>query len=102
MNDLDNTQKEIVNSTESKILVVAGSGSGKTRVLTERVKHLLSNGINPKGIVAITFTNAAADEMRERLGKEADDVYIGTIHGYANRLLLIGGLETHQYIEEEN
>ena len=102
MNDLDSVQKEIVNSTESKILVVAGSGSGKTRVLTERIKHLLSNGVNPKGIVAITFTNAAADEMRERLEKEADDVYIGTIHGYANRLLLIGGLETHQYIEEEN
>jgi len=51
MNDLDSVQKEIVNSTESKILVVAGSGSGKTRVLTERIKHLLSNGVNPKGIV---------------------------------------------------
>lgn len=102
MNELDNIQKEIVKSNKSKILVVAGSGSGKTRVLTERIKFLLSNGIDPKKIVAITFTNAAADEMRERLGKEADNVYIGTIHGYANRLLLIGGLETNQYIEEEN
>lgn len=102
MNNLDNIQEKIVTSDSSKILVVAGSGSGKTRVLTERIKYLLNKGVDPKGIVAITFTNAAADEMRERLGEIANGVYIGTIHGYANRLLLIGGLETRQYIEEEN
>lgn len=101
MLNLDNIQQEIVTTKESKVLVIAGSGSGKTRVLTERIRYLLNNGVEPKGIVAITFTNAAADEMRERLEKEAEDVYIGTIHGYANRLLLMAGLETQQYIKEE-
>lgn len=100
--ELDVQQKKIVESKESKILVIAGSGSGKTRVLTERIKYLLDNGVDPKKLVAITFTNAAADEMRERLGESVKDAFIGTIHSYANKLLLLGGITTKKYIEEED
>ena len=102
MIELDKVQKEIVNSTAHKILVIAGSGSGKTRVLTERIKKLINNGIRTDKIVAITFTNAAADEMKERLGDIIGNAYIGTIHGYANKILLINGIDTSKYIEEED
>lgn len=102
MFELDDIQKEIVQSESDKILVIAGSGSGKTRVLTERIKNLLKIGVKPEKIVAITFTNAAADEMRERLGDKSTDMYIGTIHGYANRLLLLNGIETSSFIDSEN
>lgn len=98
---LDKVQEEIVNSTESKILVIAGSGSGKTRVLTERIKALVEKGENPTKIVAITFTNAAAAEMKERLGEIGNKVFIGTIHSYANRLLLTEGIDTSEYINDE-
>jgi DNA helicase II / ATP-dependent DNA helicase PcrA len=64
---LDKIQQEIVESNDNNIIVVAGAGSGKTRVLTERVKRLINDGIDPCNIVVITFTNMAADEMRERL-----------------------------------
>ena len=99
---LDKTQKEIVNSNESKILVIAGSGSGKTRVLTERIKRLINNGVPTENIVAITFTNFAADEMKERLGNIVGEAFIGTIHSYANKILLANGISTIRYIEEEN
>lgn len=99
---LDETQKEIVETTSDRVLVVAGSGSGKTRVVTERIKFLLDNNVNPKGIVAITFTNAAAEEMRERLGEKAKDAYIGTIHSYANKLLIKNGISTAKAIKEED
>lgn len=99
---LDKTQKEIVNSTANRILVIAGSGSGKTRVLTERIKKLINNGTRTDRIVAITFTNAAADEMKERLGDIIGNAFIGTIHSYANKILLINGIDTSKYIEEEN
>lgn len=82
-------QEEIVNSDAKKIIVDAGSGSGKTRTLTERVIKLLNDGANPKSIVVITFTNMAADELKSRLDgiKGSDDCFIGTIHSYANKLL---------------
>lgn len=99
--NLDKVQKEIVNSEYDKILVVAASGSGKTRVITERVKALIERGENPQKIVAITFTNAAAIEMRERLGNIADEVFIGTIHSYANRLLVLDGIDTSSYLNDE-
>lgn len=86
---LDEQQQAIVNSEAKNIVVVAGAGSGKTRVLTERVKHLLETGVMPHNIVAITFTNLAAEEMRTRL-KDLDgigDAFIGTIHSFANRLM---------------
>ena len=64
---LDNEQRAAVYAEDKNVLVVAGAGSGKTRVLTERIKHLVESGVDPSGIVAITFTNMAADEMRARL-----------------------------------
>ena len=90
---LDTNQEQIVNSTAKNIIVSAGAGSGKTRVLTERVKHLIDNGVQPENIVCITFTNKAADEMRERLN-DVDGIgeaFIGTIHSFANRILKASG-----------
>lgn len=87
---LDKDQIKIVNSTAKDICVVAGAGSGKTTVLTERIRHLIKDeGIIPEDIVAITFTVAAADEMRERLSdvEGIDDMFIGTIHSLAFALL---------------
>ena len=100
--ELDKIQKEIVNSNENKILVIAGSGSGKTRVLTERIKRLINDGVPSKNIVAITFTNFAADEMKERLGSIVGEAFIGTIHSYANKILLANNISTVRYIEEED
>lgn len=90
---LDANQEQVVNSTSKNIIVSAGAGSGKTRVLTERVKHLVDNGVQPENIVCITFTNKAADEMRERL-KDVNGIgeaFIGTIHSFANRILKASG-----------
>lgn len=89
---LDEDQIKIVNSDAKNICVVAGAGSGKTTVLTERIRHLVKDeGVIPEDIVAITFTNAAADEMRERLAdiEDVDTMFIGTIHSFANALLRI-------------
>ena len=89
---LDKDQIKIVNSTAKNICVVAGAGSGKTTVLTERIRHLIKDeGVIPEDIVAITFTVAAADEMRERLSdvEGIDDTFIGTIHSLAFALALI-------------
>ena len=93
--NLSEIQLEIVNSKEKNIIVDAGSGSGKTRVLTERVKRLLDEGVNPKSMVIITFTNMAADELYSRLAEypKIKDCFIGTIHAYANKLLRRTGYE---------
>lgn len=89
---LSKVQQEIVDSTEKNIVVSAGAGSGKTRVLTERIKHLLVKGVKPSNIVAITFTNMAADEMKERLKEVySGDMFIGTIHSFASRILRSSG-----------
>lgn len=93
--NLDNTQKEIVTSSSKNIIVSAGAGSGKTRVLTERVKYLLESGVSPENIVCITFTNKAADEMKQRLAdvEGIGDAFIGTIHSFANRILKNSGIK---------
>lgn len=85
---LDEKQMEIVNSTEPRIIVEAGGGSGKTKTLIERVKKLLNDGVEPSNIVCITFTNMAAEEMKERLIDipGIGDCFIGTIHSFANRI----------------
>lgn len=98
---LDIYQEEIVKSTAPHIVVVSGAGSGKTRVLTERIKWLIEQGNDPKKIVAITFTNFAADEMRERLGDICKEAFIGTTHSYANRLLIKNGYDTSAFIEND-
>lgn len=87
---LDSQQEAIVNSTEKNIVVVAGAGSGKTRVLTERIRHLIKDlGISAHSIVAITFTNAAAEEMKLRLSdiSTVGEAFIGTIHSFANHIM---------------
>lgn len=99
---LDPNQEKVVFSEAQNILVVAGAGSGKTRVLTERIKHLLDIGVEPVNIVAITFTNMAADEMKARLKDvpSIGDAFIGTIHSFANRIYRESG-ETYRLMTEE-
>lgn len=91
---LDLDQETIVNSKEQNILVVAGAGSGKTRVLTERVEHLINEGVKPCNIVCITFTNMAAQEMKARLCtvEGIRDSFIGTIHAFANSIYRNSGI----------
>ena len=97
-------QDMAVKAKESKVVVVAAAGSGKTRVITERVRYLLSIGEDPNSIYAITFTNNAAQEMRDRLTglQGIEDVFIGTIHSLANRILVKNGIKTTDAIESQD
>jgi len=82
--------------------VLAAAAAGKTAVLTERARKLLRDGVNPSDIAVITFTNLAAQELRDRLADDyKDGIYIGTIHGLANKFLLTHGINTGKLIEDE-
>lgn len=100
---LDEQQYEAVHTRSSLALVVAGAGSGKTRVLTERVKFLMSEGVQSSNIVAITFTNMAAEEMKERLAtvEGIGDVFIGTIHSFANRVMRLNGNTNYRIYNDD-
>lgn len=99
---LDKNQQEIVDSDEPRIIVEAGAGSGKTRVLIERVKRLLKDGVEPSNMVCITFTNMAAEEMKERLVgvPGIGDCFIGTIHSFANKIFKNSNIEYKLFNEE--
>lgn len=99
---LDENQLEIVNSNEHNIIVEAGAGSGKTRTLIERIKRLLNDGVEPQNIVAITFTNMAAEEMKERLIDVTGigDCFIGTIHSFANKIFKNSNEDYKIYTDE--
>lgn len=89
---LNSEQAKAVRAIEGPVLVFAGAGTGKTRVITHRIAYMIESGINPSNIAAMTFTNKAANEMRERLftminPKDAKKVSIGTFHSYCARLL---------------
>ena len=98
--ELSKQQRAIVESTEPYIVVVASAASGKTRCLSERVKWLLANGVPAEEIVAITFTNAAADEIQERVGNPPG-LFIGTIHSLANYYLRAAGIDTSKVLNDE-
>ncbi|RKY02063.1 MAG: ATP-dependent DNA helicase PcrA, partial [Spirochaetes bacterium] len=98
LNDLNPPQKEAVKSVDGPILIFAGAGSGKTRVLTYRIAYLIKEkGINPLQILAVTFTNKAADEMKERvrkiLGFNRVEPLISTFHSFALRILRIHAIK---------
>ena len=88
---LNDKQIEAVNHTLGPCLVLAGAGSGKTRVLTERIIKLIDDGVSPYNILAITFTNKAAREMKSRvenkIGSVADSIFIGTFHSFGLRII---------------
>jgi DNA helicase-2/ATP-dependent DNA helicase PcrA len=93
LEELNDAQRQAVVNTDGPTLIIAGPGSGKTRVLTYRIAHLLNNGVDPFGILALTFTNKAAESMRQRIERIADNnarnLYMGTFHSVFARILRV-------------
>ena len=92
LDGLNSSQREAVEQIDGPIMVIAGAGSGKTRVLTYRIAHMIKQGIDPFNILALTFTNKAAKEMTERInaivgGGEARNITMGTFHSVFSRIL---------------
>lgn len=99
---LSSLQKKIIQTKQNRVIVLSAAASGKTLVLTERVKYLLDNGADPEKIVVFTFTNAAAEEMRKRIGDQGRGCFINTVHSYAYNLLIKHGIDTSSAIDEED
>ncbi len=95
LDELNDIQRAAVEQTEGPVMIIAGPGSGKTRVLTYRIAHLIEKGVDPFRILALTFTNKASAEMRERIesivGSESRNLYMGTFHSIFARILRIEG-----------
>src|SRR6202012_2997261 len=92
ISELNDRQREAVLHKDGPIMIVAGAGSGKTKVLTTRIAHLLAQGVDAWNILALTFTNKAAKEMKERVEKilgnnEARNLYIGTFHSVFAKIM---------------
>lgn len=101
--ELSQLQKEILNAPYNKIVVLSSAASGKTFLMTEKVRQLLRAGVNPKEIAVITFTNMAAGELRQRLGDDyKDGLFVGTIHALANYFLLSSGIKTDKILNRED
>ena len=98
--ELSKEQRKIVETTKPYVVVIATAASGKTRCLSERVKWLLNQGVPADEIVTITFTNAAAEEISERVGNPPG-LFIGTIHSLANYYLRLGGVDTSKVLNDE-
>ena len=93
LQELNDVQRQAVTNIDGPVLVIAGPGSGKTRVLTYRIAHLIEEGVAPWEILALTFTNKAAREMKERIakvvGNKANQVWAGTFHSIFARILRV-------------
>ena len=92
LHDLNTDQRKAVEQLDGASMVIAGAGSGKTRVLTYKIAHLLKNGINPFNILALTFTNKASKEMKKRIdeivgGHQSKNLWMGTFHSVFSRIL---------------
>lgn len=98
--NLTATQKQIVTTDKSKVLVSSSAAAGKTACLVERIQYLLDSGIDPSEIVAITFTNNAANEILKRL-KNSDGIFVLTIHSFCNYLLRGNAIDTSKILNEE-
>ena len=94
-------QKQVIQTEEKKVIVLSSAAVGKTTILAERISHLISKGIKPEDIVAITFTNQAAEEIASRI-KNSAGVHISTVHSYCNYLLLCKGIQTSSYLKDEH
>ena len=95
LGQLNEPQREAAQCTEGPVMIIAGAGSGKTRTLTYRIAHLIEKGVDPYRILALTFTNKAAGEMKERIiklvGSEARNIWMGTFHSVFARVLRADG-----------
>ena len=94
LDELNSIQREAAKSTEGPVMIIAGAGSGKTRVLTYRIAHLIEKNVDTFNILALTFTNKAAKEMKERIAKiighsEAKNLWMGTFHSVFAKILRI-------------
>ncbi|MGB3131837.1 MAG: UvrD-helicase domain-containing protein, partial [Saprospiraceae bacterium] len=93
LSELNSVQKSAVIETEGPVMVIAGPGSGKTKVLTSRITHLLAKGVKPYQILSLTFTNKAAKEMTHRIsnvvGDDAKKIWAGTFHSIFARILRV-------------
>lgn len=92
LENLNKEQAEAVKTNQGPLLILAGAGSGKTKVLTTRIAYMIKNGVRPRNILAVTFTNKAAKEMKERIGKIIGEdtvkyMWVGTFHGICGRIL---------------
>ena len=100
MTEFSALQEQIIKTNKDKVVVHSCAGSGKTRCLIGRLQFLLDSGVTPSNIVAVTFTNAAAEEIMERL-KHSEGIFVGTVHSLANYYLKSHGIDTSDIISDE-